>query len=128
MLGGRNPLSLISYSDADYANCVDTSCSIGSYCFTLGSGVISWSSKKQSTVTDSLCYAKYIALHNASHKIVFLRQLLDGLCFLPSEPAHLYCDNDAASCLLLRHGRDALPTWDSIAYWERGTKGSGSGF
>ena len=29
---------------------------------------------------------------------------------------------------LLRHGRDALPTWDSIAYWERGTKGSGSGF
>ena len=29
---------------------------------------------------------------------------------------------------VLRHGRDALPTWDSIAYWERGTKGSGSGF
>ena len=29
---------------------------------------------------------------------------------------------------MLRHGRDALPTWDSIAYWERGTKGSGSGF
>ena len=26
------------------------------------------------------------------------------------------------------HGRDALPTWDSIAYWERGTKGPGSGF
>ena len=24
---------------------------------------------------------------------------------------------------MLRHGRDALPTWDSIAYWERGTKG-----
>ena len=29
---------------------------------------------------------------------------------------------------LLCHGRDALPTWDSIAYWECGTKGSGSGF
>ena len=30
--------------------------------------------------------------------------------------------------LVLHHGRDALPTWDSIAYWERGTKGPGSGF
>ena len=29
---------------------------------------------------------------------------------------------------VLRHGRDALPTWDSIAYWERGTKGPGSRF
>ena len=29
---------------------------------------------------------------------------------------------------LLRHGRDALLTWDSITYWERGTKGPGSGF
>src|SRR6201996_2708866 len=80
-LGGQNPLSLIGYSDSDYANCVDTSRSIGVYCFTLGSGVISWSSRKQSTVADSSCYAEYIALHNASHEIVFLRQLLDGLRF-----------------------------------------------
>ena len=29
---------------------------------------------------------------------------------------------------LLRHGRDALLTWNSIAYWECGTKGPGSGF
>ena len=102
-LGGRNPLSLIGYSNSDYANCVDTSRSIGSYCFTLGSGVISWSSRKQSTVADSSCYAEYIALHNTSHKIIFLRQLLDGLRFLPSGPAHLYCDNDAVSRLSEDH-------------------------
>ena len=28
---------------------------------------------------------------------------------------------------VLCHGRDALSAWDSIAYWERGTKGSSSG-
>ena len=33
----------------------------------------------------------------------------------------------AFSGFVLRHGRDVLPTWDSIAYWERGTKGPGSG-
>ena len=102
-LGGRNPLSLIGYSDSDYANCVDTSRSIGGYCFTLGSGVISWSSRKQPTVADSSCYAEYIALHSASHEVVFLRQLLEGLQLLPSGPAHLYCDNDAASRLSEDH-------------------------
>src|ERR1700761_7684452 len=86
-LGGNNPISLTGYSDSDYANCVDTSRSIGGYCFTLCSGMISWSSRKQSTVADSSCYAEYIALHNAAHKVIFLCQLLDGLHFLPSGPA-----------------------------------------
>ena len=102
-LGGRNPLNLIGYSDSDYANCVDTSRSIGGYCFTLGSGVISWSSRKQPTVADSSCYAEYIALHSASHEVVFLRQLLEGLHLLPSGPARIYCDNDAASRLSEDH-------------------------
>ena len=62
VLGGTNPLRLSGYSDSDYANCLDTSRSIGGYCFTLGSGMISWSSRKQRTVADSSCYAEYIAL------------------------------------------------------------------
>ena len=102
-LGGNNSLTLLGYSDSDYTNCVDTSWSIGGYCFTLGSGMISWSSRKQSTVTDSSCYAKYIALHNASHEVIFLQQLLDNLHLLPSEPARLFCDNDAASRLSEDH-------------------------
>jgi hypothetical protein len=49
-LGSSNPLRLVSYSDSDYANCPDTSHSIGGYCFSLGSGMISWGSRKQHTV------------------------------------------------------------------------------
>jgi len=85
--------------DTDYANCVNTSRSIGRYCFSLSSGVISWSSKKQQVVADSSCYAEYIALHEASHETTFLHQLLDGLNFLPEGPTPLHCDNDAASRL-----------------------------
>jgi hypothetical protein len=102
-LGGRNSLALTGYSDSDYANCIDTSRSIGGYCFALGSGVISWSSKKQPTVADSSCYAEYIALHAAAHEAIFLRQLLNGLKFLPSSATNVFCDNDAASRLSEDH-------------------------
>ena len=102
-LGGTNPLLLTGYSDSNYANCVDTSRSVGGYCFTLGSGMISWSSRKQSTVANSSCYTEYIALHNAAHEVVFLRQLLEGLHHLPPGPARLYCDNNAASRLSEDH-------------------------
>jgi hypothetical protein len=80
-------------------NCIDTSHSISGYCFSLGSGAISWSSKKQRIMADSSCYAEYIALHEASHEKLFLCQLLDGLSFLPKEPTPLHCNNNAAFCL-----------------------------
>ena len=102
-LGGRNLLVLSGYSDSDYANCVDTSRSVGGYCFTLGSGMVSWGSRKQATVADSTCYAEYMALHDAAHEAIFLRQLLAGLHFLPSSPSRLLCDNDAATRLTEDH-------------------------
>jgi hypothetical protein len=82
-LGGLITNSLLGYSDADYANCKDTSRSISGHCYSLSSGMVSWSSRKQRLVADSTCYAEYIALHDASHEAIFLRQLLDGLCYDP---------------------------------------------
>ncbi len=72
VLGGRTTTSLSGFSDSDYANCQDTSRSIGGYCFSLGSGTISWRSKKQDHTGDSSCYAEYIALHAASQEAIFL--------------------------------------------------------
>src|SRR6266851_7421657 len=46
ILGGDKTQSLLGYSNSDYANCIDTSHSISSYCFSLGSSIISWSSRK----------------------------------------------------------------------------------
>jgi len=42
VLGGTRPPSLLGYSDADFANCKDTSRSVSGYCYSLGSGVVSW--------------------------------------------------------------------------------------
>ena len=46
VLGGTKNISLFGFSDLDWANCLDTRRSVGGYCFSLGSGIISWSAKK----------------------------------------------------------------------------------
>jgi len=102
-LGGTSPLHLIRYSDPDYANCPVTSCSISSYCFNLGSGAISWMSKKQRVVANLSCYAEYIALHDSSHELIFLRQLLSSLGFDTPSPTPILCDNDTARRLAEDH-------------------------
>ncbi len=102
-LGGTNPLRLVGYSDSNYANCPVTSRSISGYCFTLGSGTISWMSKKQRVVANSFCYAEYIALHDSSHELVFLRQLLTGLGFGPTSPTPILCDNNTTRRLAEDH-------------------------
>ena len=45
----------------------------------------------------------YIALHDSSHEVAFLRQLLSGLEFGTSLPTPILCDNDAARRLAEDH-------------------------
>ena len=102
-LGGKNLIHLVGYSDSNYANCAETSHSVSGYCFNLGSGAISWMSKKQRVVADSSCYAEYIALHDSSHEVTFLCELLAGLHFGTPLPMLIHCDNDMARRLAEDH-------------------------
>jgi hypothetical protein len=95
-LGGHNAIHPLGFSDSDWNNCPSTSRSVGGYCFSLGTGMVSWASRKQPITADSSCYAEYIALHDASNESVFLRQLLEGLDILRVDPTPLYCDSDSA--------------------------------
>jgi hypothetical protein len=55
---------LHAYSDTDWASCTDDSCSTGGYCIYLGSNLISWSARKQATVSRSSIEAEYRSLAN----------------------------------------------------------------
>ena len=102
VLGRSSPSPLlIGYCDSDYANDpgVDGRRSVAGYCFTLGSRVVSWSSKKQRTIADSTCAAEYMAASEAGRELVWMRTLLCELSFGSPLATPLLCDNSAAVLL-----------------------------
>ena len=90
---------LTGWSDSDWAGDVDHKRSTTGYCFTLGAGGISWSSKKQPTVALSSTEAEYRAASSTTCEIVWLRRLLEELGCPQTGPTTLRCDNE--SCIAL---------------------------
>ena len=52
---------LIGYTDSDWAGSIDDRKSISRYVFHMGSGDISWASKKQPIMSLSIAEAEYVA-------------------------------------------------------------------
>jgi hypothetical protein len=67
------------------------------YCFSLGSTMISWSSRKHGSIAQSTAEAEYIAASAASREAVWLRKLLLDLFSVELEPTVIHCDNQ--SCI-----------------------------
>jgi hypothetical protein len=93
ILGGDHPARLLGFTDSNFANCPDMQCSVSGYCFTLGSGAITWSARQQKTVSLSTCKAKYMTASEATKELVWLHTLLDELEFTQPLAMPLLCDN-----------------------------------
>nr|GEV64719.1 retrovirus-related Pol polyprotein from transposon TNT 1-94 [Tanacetum cinerariifolium] len=74
---------------------IDDGKSISGHMFSLGSGGISWSSKKQEMVALSSGEAKYIVVTSAACQAVWLRRLLNDLHKEQQGSIIIFCDNTA---------------------------------
>jgi hypothetical protein len=88
--------SVTAYSDADWAGCPDTRHSTSDYCVFLGDSPVSWSSKRQQTVSRSSAEAEYRAIANAIAECTWLRHLLAELRFDLPKATMAFYDNMSA--------------------------------
>lgn len=84
------------YTDADWAGCPDTRKSTSGFAVYLGSNLVSWSSKRQNTVSRSSAEAEYKGIANAVAEAVWLRQLLTEIRRPLQRATVVYCDNVSA--------------------------------
>ena len=89
-------LQLKAFSDADWGTCPDSRCSVTGFCIFLGSSLVSWKAKKQTTVSHSSTEVEYRAMAATTSELVWLSHLLQDFGLTPDPPILLFCDNQAA--------------------------------
>ena len=107
---------LTGFTDSDWGGDPDTRRSTDGYVFNVGSGAISWSSKRQDAVALSSTEAEYVGHTHATAEAIWLRRLLDEMDPLKAsrpnsnspQPVTIFADNQGAIALTKNpqfHGR-----------------------
>ncbi|GJR31761.1 ribonuclease H-like domain-containing protein [Tanacetum coccineum] len=84
---------LIAYSDADWAGCPATRRSTSGYCVFLGDNLLTWSSKRQDTLSRSSAEAEYRGVANVVAETSWICNLLRELHTPLFTATLVYCDN-----------------------------------
>jgi transposase InsO family protein len=84
------------YTDADWAGDLDARKSTTGYVIMIDNCIVSWVSKKQSTVSLSTAEAEYMSISSALQEMKWITQFLSEINYTQSSIPILYCDNQAA--------------------------------
>ncbi|XP_062104470.1 secreted RxLR effector protein 161-like [Humulus lupulus] len=69
-------MSLVGYSDSDWAGNLDDRKSTSGGCFYLGNNLVSWHSKKQNSISLSTAEAEYIAAGSCCTQLLWMNKML----------------------------------------------------
>ncbi|KAL2237824.1 UNVERIFIED_CONTAM: Retrovirus-related Pol polyprotein from transposon RE1 [Sesamum indicum] len=96
LFNSEENFELQAFCDADWASCKDTRKSLTGYCVFLGNALISWKTKKQTTVSRSSAEAEYRSMATTTCELMWISNLLQELQVHSPTPIKLHCDNQAA--------------------------------
>ncbi|XP_019241983.1 PREDICTED: uncharacterized protein LOC109222026 [Nicotiana attenuata] len=88
--------SLSAFCDADWAACPKTCKSVTGYFVKFGSSLISWKSKKQSTISRSSAEAEYRSLASTVAEVIWILGMFKELGIPHSSFVPIYCDSKSA--------------------------------
>ncbi|KAI0531187.1 hypothetical protein KFK09_000740 [Dendrobium nobile] len=104
----RSSLQLRTYSNADWASHPLTRKSTSGFCTFLGDTIVSWTVKKQPTVSRSSTESENRVLASATADTIWIKRLLADFHISHSQPVDIYCDNTSTIALAnnpVFHGR-----------------------
>jgi len=89
-------LTLHAYTDADWARSVDDRKSTSGGAFFMGSRLVSWFSKKQSSIALSTAEAEYVAAASCCTQLLWMMQTMQDFQITCTPPISILCDNTSA--------------------------------
>jgi hypothetical protein len=92
-------LTPYAYVDADYGGCRDTRRSTSGYVFLMAGAPVTWSSKRQATVSLSTVEAEYVAMSRCSQQMLWMQSWLDEVAIKYDKPGVIKGDSRGAIAL-----------------------------
>ncbi|GMP62936.1 LOW QUALITY PROTEIN: hypothetical protein CsSME_00024846 [Camellia sinensis var. sinensis] len=85
------------FFDSDWGGSIDDMRSTTGFCFSFGSGMFSWCSRKQEIIAQSTAEAEYVAATAAVNQALWFRKLLTDLHMEQEESTQIFVDDPAIS-------------------------------
>eukprot|EP00253_Pinus_taeda_P028674 PITA_28674 len=89
-------LTLHAYLDADWAGSMDDRKSTSGGAFFMGSKLVPWFNKKQSSIALSTSEAEYVAPASCYTKLLWMMQTFQDIQITCTRPISIFCDNTRA--------------------------------
>ena len=89
-------ITLHAYIDADWAGSIDDRKSTSGGAFYMGSRLVSWFNKKQSSIALSTVDVEYVAAASCCTQLLWMMQTLQEIQITCTPPISILCDNTSA--------------------------------